>query len=798
MKDINGLLKKKIIILDGAAGTELQKRGMPAGVCPEIWCLDNPKVIGKIHNDYQEAGADVIYTCTFGANRIKLSQYGIDNVRKINKKLAVLAKKAVGAKALVAGDIGPTGKFVEPFGKLGFEEAVDIFKEQAEGLLEAGVDLFVIETMMDIQEARAALIALKELTNKFTIVTMTYESNGRTLSGVDPLTALITLQSLGADAVGSNCSAGPQRMLEFLAALKPYSCVPLVAKPNAGIPRLVGGRTVFDMEAKEFSSFANKFAAIGINMLGGCCGTTPAHIKELKKRTACIQAIKPKIKSISALSSARKNIVIKRNKPLIVIGECINPTGKKLLQKELRQGKTSLVRHLAKEQEAQGAHLLDVNVGTAGVDEVKTLKKIINLLAVSTDLPLVIDSAKVEAIAEALRLYPGRALINSISAEKDKLKKLLPLAKKYGAMFILLPISDKGIPQNFSQRKKNIEFVFKQAKKFGFSKDDFLVDGLALAISSQPDSATQTMKLLSWCSKNFKCNSVVGLSNISFGMPGRTLLNATYLRMARAHGLTAAIANPAGLGTKTKRIALDLLTQKDKGALKYIAYFAKKHLLPKEETFRPTKISAQQKVSRAIIEGNKEDVNDFVAQALSTGINADNLVHRVMIPAINKVGEFFDKKEYFLPQLISSAETMKTAFEYLRPHLKKGAPKAKKKTVILLATVKGDIHDIGKNIVALILRNHGFSVIDLGKDVSARRIIREIKRHKHPVVGLSALMTTTMVNMKEVIKLAKKEGLDCRFIVGGAVITKPYAASLGAEYAKDGVEAVRVLKRINI
>ena len=797
MKDLRNLLKKRIVILDGAAGTQLQKRGMPAGVCPEKWCLNNPAVIQSIHADYAKAGSDIIYTCTFGANRIKLAQYGVKKPGEVNKGLAHLARKAVGKGVLVAGDIGPTGKFIQPFGKLDFEEAVDIFKEQARGLLEGGVDLFVIETMMDIQEARAALIALRELTNKFTIVTMTYERGGRTLNGVDPLTALITLQSLGADAVGSNCSSGPETMLGIIKMMKSYARVPLVAKPNAGMPKLIGGKTTFDMKAKEFASFGPKFAASGVGMLGGCCGTTPDHIRELKKRIANKQPIRQKQKSISALTSARKNLIIEGKKPFVVIGESINPTGKKSLQKELRLGKTSLVRQLAKEQESAGAQLLDVNVGVPGVDEVGTLKKIISFLSVASDLPLVIDSSKPEAIQAALRLYPGRALINSISAENTKLKKLLPIAKKYGAMFILLPISDKGIPKNFASRKKIVESVFSKAKKLGFNKTDLVVDGLALAISSVPDSAIQTRKLLSWCAKSFKCNTVVGLSNISFGMPGRSILNATYLALVRSAGLSMAIANTSVLKSKPKKIALDLLLQRKKGVDKFLAHFSKVGPKPKEKKVKSTKASIQQKVSAAIIEGNKEDIKNLASQALGLSISPSRLVNEIMIPAINRVGELFDQKKYFLPQLIASAETMKIAFEYLKPQLKKDTLKGAKKTVVLLATVKGDIHDIGKNIVALILRNHGFSVIDLGKDVSAKRIISQIRRHKHSVVGLSALMTTTMVNMKEVIELAKKERLDCRFIVGGAVITKSYAHSLGAQYARDGVEAVRLLKKIS-
>ncbi len=799
MKNIKNLLKKRILILDGATGTELQKRGMPQGVCPELWCLKNPKVIQAIHKDYKKAGSDIVYTCTFGANRIKLAQYGKHNIRQVNEKLAVLARRAVGKGTFVAGDIGPTGKFVEPFGSLKFEEAVNIFKEQAQGLLEGGVDLFIIETIMDIQEARAALIAVKELTDKFTIVTMTYEKSGKTLNGTDPVTALITLQSLGADAVGCNCSTGPEYMLDFIKLMKPYAKVPLVAKPNAGMPKLIKGATTFDMGTKEFAFHTKKFVSSGVNLLGGCCGTTPAHIKELKNRVKKLKPIAPKRESISALSSARKSIILEGRKSLVVVGESINPTGKKALREELKKGKTSLVRQLAKDQELKGATILDVNVGVGGLDEVKTIRNVINLLSVNTGLPLVIDSSNINAIEEALRLYPGRALINSISGEKTKLKRLLPLAKKYGAMFILLPLGQKDIPKTFQKRKDNITAIFKEAKKFGFTRKDIVVDGLTLAVSSVPNSGIETLKTVSWCARTFKVNTILGLSNISFGLPNRPLINAIFLAIAEANGLSMAIINPSikeVINTTSKldiKKAKDVLLNKDKDAKAYISHIAK---TPSIKRDTKQTLSSEEKVSTAIIEGNRDDIKEFVAQAIKSGISPNNLVHEVMIPAINKVGDLFDKKEYFLPQLIAGAEAMKIGFQYLEPHLKKEGLTQQKKTVVILATVKGDIHDIGKNIVALMLKNHGFNVIDLGKDVSTEKIIQAIKKHKAPIVGLSALMTTTMVNMKEVIQKAKKEKLNCRFIVGGAVVTKSYAQSIGAEYSKDGVEAVRVVKRL--
>lgn len=800
-QDIKKLLKRKLLVLDGATGTQLQKLGMPQGVCPEIWAIDNPKLIQQVHKDYAAAGADIVYSCTFGANQIKLGEYGKHNVRTVNKKLATLAKKALPGNVLVAGDIGPTGKFVAPFGPLVFEEAVNIFKEQVRGLLSGGVDLFVIETMMDIQEARAALIAVRELSDKFTIVTMTYENDGRTLNGTDPVSALITLQSLGADAVGSNCSCGPRQMLKIIRAMKPYATIPLVAKPNAGLPSLVGGQTVFNMGPGEFSGFCKQFASNGVAFLGGCCGTTPEHINavRLKLKSEKIKPVTPICKSISALSSARRHVLLNRGKSFSVVGECINPTGKKLLQQELRAGKMSLVRSFARNQQARGACMLDVNAGVAGIDEGKTLVKMINLLSVNSELPLVIDSSTVEVIESALRIYPGRALINSISAEKHKLDKLLPIAAKYGAMIIVLPLNDREVPDNFQRRKQIATKIFKKAQAYGFTKEDIVIDGLCMTISSHAGAGIETMKTIQWASKVFKVNTICGLSNISFGMPRRLILNSTFMSILRKKGMSMVISNPLHDAEKYSKQAENVLLGKDNNAANFIKYCqsldAKKKGKIKKD--KPGKaLTPGQKVANAVVEGNREDIKDLVKDAISCGVSPQDLVQKIMIPAINHVGDLFDKKEFFLPQLIASAQTMKIAFEYLEPLLKKGKLKTAKKNIIILATVKGDIHDIGKNIVALLLKNHGFAVVDLGKDVSALKIIKQVKKHKSAIVGLSALMTTTMVNMKHVIELAKKEGINCRFIVGGAVITRSYARSLGAEYAGDGVEAVRVAKSL--
>jgi 5-methyltetrahydrofolate--homocysteine methyltransferase len=792
---VQNLLRKQVIVLDGATGTELQKRGLPSGVCPEIWCLENPDIISDVHASYAKAGAQIVYTCTFGANRFKLKQYGVkQDVYSVNRELSRLAKKACGKKALVAGDIGPTGLFVEPFGPLAFEEAVDVFKEQVRGLIDGGCDLIVIETMIDIQETRAALLAVKELADIFTIVSMTYEKDGHTLGGTPPESALVTLQSLGADVVGCNCSAGPEQMIDFIAAMRPYATVPLLAKPNAGMPRLEGLKTVFDMDAKSFAAFGRKLATAGANLLGGCCGTSPAHIQALASALAGRKPASPRRQSLSALSSARSFLAIREDEPLYLVGERINPTGKKALQQELTEGKLSIIRQMAQEQEAQGASLLDVNIGQPGIDEIQTIKNVIGLLSTTSRLPLAIDSSRVETIEAALRIYPGRMLINSISGEKEKLARLLPLAARYGAMFILLPLTDGDIPQTAKKRQAVIESIFRKAGKFGFTKDDFIVDGLTMAVASDAQAARETLATLAWCKKTFKCKTILGLSNVSFGMPGRPWLNAAFLAMAQYCGLSMAIANPAGVEFMNVKKAGDALTAREKASTHYIQHFTQTPATPAAPQTPASQLKAEEKVAAAIQDGDRERICALIDEALQSGISASRLVDDFMIPAIVRVGELYEKKIYFLPQLMAAAEAMKKALAHLDPLLKKTAATGKGK--VILATVRGDIHDIGKNIVALLLKNYGYCVIDLGKDVPDQTILDAARKEKPDVIGLSALMTTTMVHMKDVITLARAQGLQTDFLVGGAVVTRDYARSIGAHFARDGVEAVKVVGRI--
>ena len=795
------LVFRKVQILDGATGTELQKRGMPTGVCPEQWVIENPDIIKQIQKAYTDAGSDIIYTCTFGGNRIKLEEFGLgDKTFEINRRLAQLSKEAAAGKCMVAGDIASTGRFIKPLGDMPFELCVDIYKEQVQGLIAGGVDLFVIETMLDIQEARAALIAVKESCNLPVCVSMSFDDSMRTLTGTDPVTALITLQSLGADAVGCNCSTGPEHMVEIITRMKPYARVPLMAKPNAGLPRLVNGVTVFDMEPEEFGSFAESFIQAGVNMIGGCCGTSPEYIQELRGNCGNLKPQHFDYSDYSAITSSRKTVFFGVNKPVAIVGERINPTGKKKLQTELKEGSTNEIRRFAHEQQEKGADILDVNVGMPGIDEKEVMVNTVSLLGSICDAPLCLDSSSPEVLEAALRIYPGRALINSISQEKIKLDRLLPVAAKYGAMFILLPLNDEGVPEKAVERQVIVHEVFSQAAEYGYSKSDIVVDGLVMTVSSNQEAALETLKLIEWCSREFGCGTIVGLSNVSFGLPERSWVNAAFMSMAIAKGLTMAIANPSSDLLMCIKMACDVIMKNDVNSRNYIAYFNNRdNPIQGENEKKIDEKKTGERIFDAVLNGDNEGVGKLIEKALAEETAPQDIVDLYLIPAINQVGKFFDEKKYFLPQLIQSAETMKAGFTTLEPMLKqKNEKKEKEDIVIVIATVKGDIHDIGKNIVGLMLRNYGFKVYDLGKDVSAERIIEEAKKLKAHIVGLSALMTTTMVEMKEVIKLAKEKNLSCKFMIGGAVVDDDYATAIGADgYSRDAYEAVKLAKRLS-
>lgn len=793
---LTSLINKGLVILDGSTGVALQRRGMPKGACPEKWALDNPSHLSELQKEYIYSGTQILYTFTLGGTRTKLDEFGIGkDVLKINEGLAKISKSVAGNKALVAGDIGPTGHFPKPFGDLAFEDCVNIYKEQVKGLLKGGVDLFVIETMIDIQETRAAVLAVKESCDKPVIASMTFDKDMRTLTGTDPVTALITLQSLGADVVGVNCSTGPAEMVGIIEIMKPYAKVPLMAKPNAGLPKLVDGETVFEMDARSFASYTKPFLKAGANMLGGCCGTSPAYIAGVSTNAKKIKPAVKKVTATSCLTSARRTVFISSNEPLTIIGERINPTGKKQLQDELKAGKTEEIRKFAAEQAEKGALVLDVNVGMPGINEKETMIKTVELLSSLSELPLCIDSSSPDIIEAALRVYPGRALINSISGEPEKMKKLLPVAAKYGAMFILLPLGSRGVPETAEKREAIIDRVSASARKYGFTNMDIIIDGLVMTVSSDQNAAKETLKLISWASKN-GYNSTIGLSNVSFGLPERVYVNAAFLAMASDRGLTMAIANPSLDLLMNLKSAADVLTMKDKNSRDYIKRFSNKTQGMETKAHGNVK---KYTIHDAIVSGNTESITALVQEALKSGEKPKDIVDLVLIPAISQVGDLYEKKTYFLPQLIASADAMKKAFTILEPLLAQNPGQSSgKKVKVVIATVKGDIHDIGKNIVVLMLKNYGFEVYDLGKDVDVSTIIREAREKGADIVALSALMTTTMVEMKIVIDYAKQQGVKCKFMIGGAVVTEAYAREIGADgYSKDAYDAVKLAKKLS-
>lgn len=793
------LIKNGPIILDGATGTNLQKAGMPTGVCPEQWILDHKDVLLQLQKSYKEAGSKIVYAPTFSGNRIKLEEYGLEQeIKKINTELVKLSKEAMGEDGYVAGNITMTGEQLYPMGSLSFEELVDIYKEQAGYMIEAGVDLFVVETMMSLAETRAAVIAIKEICDLPVMVSMTYNEDGRTLYGTDPETAVVVLQSLGVDMIGTNCSTGPKEMVEILKKMRPYANVPLFAKPNAGLPELVDGETVYQMTPEEFASFGVELVKNGAAVVGGCCGTTPAHMKALYEAIKDMEVPEVNKEYKRALASERKTLDIDINGRFLVVGERINPTGKKKLQEQLREGNLELVLEMAESQEENGADILDINMGMNGIDEKEMMLKAMHEVARAVNLPLCIDSSHVDIIEAALREYPGRALINSISLESGKFEPLIPIAKKYGAMFVLLPLSDKGLPENLQEKKEIIHTILEEALRQGIRKEDIIVDGLVATIGANKNAALETFETIRYCKEELGLCTICGLSNISFGLPERSFVNSAFVTMAIQAGLTMAIANPSQELLMNSAFASDLLLNKEESDLRYINRMngRKFEIGVTTKGKAEVKEEAKDKVFEVVVKGNKSNVLKEVDQELAKGTKPEDIINTMLIPAINHVGELFDQQIYFLPQLISSAETMKIAIEYLEPMIKREENKEEMATIVV-ATVEGDIHDIGKNLVVLMLKNYGYNVIDLGKDVPKEVIIEAAKKHNAKIIGLSALMTTTMMRMKYVVELARKEKLPAKIIIGGAVITQSFADEIGADgYSKDAADAVKLVQRL--
>ena len=789
------LAEQKIIRLDGATGTELIKRGLPAGVCPEEWCVRNPAAITDVQQSYCRSGSDLLYVPSFGANPAKLAEFNLEgSVRELNIELVRISRSACPGK-LIFGDIAPTGHLIEPNGPLPFEEAVKIYRTQAEALLEGGVDGFAIETMMDLQEARAALIAIKDIAPEIAvIVTMTFEPGGRTLTGTDPVSALVTFQSLGAAAFGCNCSTGPEEMAQIIRKIKPYAAIPLAAKPNAGMPRLVGDKTVFPQGPEEFGKAAALLAEAGASLIGGCCGTSPAHIASLNQELVNCSApvVCQQIRGVAA--SAQNFCVFGAQSPFVLIGERINPTGKKALQAELRENKFDLVRQFALEQSSAGAAVLDVNVGVGGIDQTSALRRAVAETVKTVQLPLAIDSTLPEAVEAALRFYPGRAVLNSISAEKERIEKILPIAAKYGALPILLPLSDDGVPTTAQKRIELLNFLLDEVKKYNYEPADCIADALIMTISTDCNAALEALNFIDYCTNTLGIATTCGLSNISFGLPDRAALNLAFLGLACGRGLSSAIANPGAAGIVSTIDAANALRALDPGLKNYIARHA--NAAKTESKVVQENLPCDQQLKAAVVNSLPDSVEKAVQNALDAGFKADYLVNDILIPALTEVGSRFERKEYFLPQLMQSAEAMRLAMAALEPELKKDRADNAAGPVFVLATVEGDIHDIGKNIVNMLLGNHGFKVIDLGKDVPAQAIIDAAKEHNAVCIGLSALMTTTMPRMREVVELLKENNISLPVIVGGAAVDSGFAEEIGAVYASDAMAAVRAVQNL--
>ena len=808
------LLKEGPVILDGATGSNLQKEGLSPGVCPEQWILDHEEIFLRLQRKFVEAGSRILYAPTFTGNRIKLAEYGLeDRLEEINTRLVALSRKAAGGKAFVAGDLTMTGIPLRPIGTMDLEDLINIYKEQAKVLEEAGCDLFVVETMMSLAETRAAVIAIREVSSLPVIASLTYQSDGRTLYGTDPVTALVVLQSLGADVVGINCSTGPGEMIPLIRKMKEYAEVPLLAKANAGLPELIGGETVYPMGADEFGSFGPEFIRAGAGFIGGCCGTTPDHIRCLTESVTGMEVLPPSNLHPMVVASERKIQEISLDGGLLIIGERINPTGKKKLQQELRAGSLAMVEEMAENQTENGAHILDINMGMNGITEKEMMLKAIEKVTMVTDLPLCIDSSHVEVMEAALRAYPGRAMINSISLETGKAEALLPLVRKYGAVFVLLPLSEKGLPDSIEEKHGNIRRLCAMAESMGISGKQIVVDGLVTTVGANPAAALETLETIGYCRRELGLCTTVGLSNISFGLPERKYVNGTFLAMAAAEGLTMAIANPSDPFVMGLGYAADLLRNKAYADINYIekiqeiASRAGKTPAQNTEINKKTEekaLSSEDALSsfrdhpvfKAVIKGNRTGMASLVEEALDEGISPRTILDRMLIPGINEVGHLFEIQKYFLPQLISGATAMEEGIRVLEPALKKAGDQEEKETIVI-ATVEGDIHDIGKNLVALMLKNYGYKVIDLGKDVPAEVIVDEAERSSAAVIVLSALMTTTMMKMKDVVDLRNQKGLGARIAIGGAVTTREFADEIGAEgYSADASEAVKLMDEL--
>lgn len=814
--DVSARLRERCLIMDGAMGTMLQNCGMQPGMCPELYGAEHQALLEDIHYQYVQAGADIIESFTFGGNYYKLQDYGLEGrVEELNQEAVLAAKRASGGKALVAACIGPTGKLLKPLGTVDFDDLLRVFTEQITACEKAGADLISIETMTDIGEMRAALIAAKSCSGLPVIAHMSFENSGRTMMGTDAATVLIILEALGPLAIGANCSGGARELLPVIEEMGRLSDIYLSVEPNAGLPMLVDGKTIFPDSPQEMAEQALRLRQAGANIIGGCCGTTPAHIQAMAVALRGMAPLRRKTGAIRALASRSKMVRIGPGHELAFIGERINPTARKLLAEDIKAGQMNLVVEEARLQADSGAPILDVNMGVPGIDEAASMARAIVEIQAAVDLPLSIDSTHAGAVEAGLKNFVGRALINSTSADEQQLNVILPLAKKYGAAVLGLCLDEKGIPQKTEERLALAQRIYDRAREYGLRDEDIYIDCLVTTAGAEQERVMETLQTLQAVKEQLGVGTVLGVSNVSHGLPHREVLTSTFLAMAWALGLDLPIMNPFDERVRDITRAAAVLLNRDPGAKAYIDCYQKRpstrteavrHELcrqcnipdllkekpPPQE--RPPEQAGLSRLGQAVLEGDQQHIEGLLHEALQQ-TDALTLVNQHLIPGIEEAGQRYEQKVYYLPQLMMAAETMKKAFAYLKPLLQEDAL-ASRGTVVM-ATVEGDIHDIGKNIVGVMLENYGFKVIDLGKDVPAAQILEQAEQHQAAVIGLSALMTTTMPRMAEVIAGVKERQLTCKVMVGGAVLTREYAETIGADgFAEDARKAIAVANRL--
>lgn len=787
--NIRDFIKNNIVYLDGGMGTLLQKNGLQPGELPERWNISHPEVIKEIHKSYYDSGSNIVNTNTFGANSLKFDADELSEIIYHAVKNADEARKASSGKQekFIALDVGPTGKLLKPLGDLDFEDAVKAFAEVISLGVKYGVDLITIETMNDSYETKAAVLAAKENSDLPIIVTNAYGENGRLMTGADPAVMAAMLEGMGVDAIGANCSLGPKQLMGVMDELLKYCSVPVAFKPNAGLPKSDGKVTYYDVDAEEFAHDIKLAVANGVRIVGGCCGTTPEYIKKVCELTCDMRPKEIEKKTYSVCTSYNKAVFF-GEKP-ILIGERINPTGKKRFKQALLENDIGYILQEAVNQQAKGVHVLDVNVGLPGIDEAQMLTNSVCELQCVTDLPLQIDSSDPVAMESALRRYNGKAMINSVNGKEENLNAIFPLVKKYGGFVVALTLDEKGIPSTVDGRMKIARKILLTAALYGINKKDIIFDPLAMTVSADKMSAITTLETVKKITEQLGCNTSLGVSNVSFGLPSRDLVNAAFFTTAMENGLSAAIMNPYSERMMEAYYSFNVVKGLDENCMDFINFASQQEVQP------TAKQESSLTLKEAIEKGLKEKASEITTAMLGNSAPLD-IVNAHVIPALDNVGKRFEEKKLFLPQLLMSAEAAKASFEVIKATMSADGSSVKKGSIVI-ATVHGDIHDIGKNIVKLLLENYGYNVIDLGKNVPPETVLRAVTDNHAPLVGLSALMTTTVPAMEETVKLIKENAPWCKTVVGGAVLTQDYADKIGADkYAADAMETVRYAESV--